>query len=57
MFRDEEYDCGKMKKVRGSKDDFDGSNPFQEEANYLSQQQMKQKSYEGKSWNKPNRVT
>jgi ubiquitin carboxyl-terminal hydrolase 36/42 len=53
--QDEEYDRGKMKKIRGSKDDFDGSNPFQEKANYLSQQHMKQKSYQGKSCNKPNR--
>ncbi|TVU12284.1 hypothetical protein EJB05_45920 [Eragrostis curvula] len=51
---DEEYDRGKTKKVRQSKDDFDGSNPFQEEANYISQRQMKQKSLQGKSWNKPN---
>ncbi|GJN29455.1 hypothetical protein PR202_gb17681 [Eleusine coracana subsp. coracana] len=53
---DEEYDRGKTKKVRRSKDDFDGSNPFQDEANYVSQQQTKQKSYQGKSWNKPNRL-
>lgn len=53
--QDEEYDRGKIKKIRGSKVDFDGSNPFQEEANYLSQQHMKQKSYQGISCNKPSR--
>ncbi|XP_062233443.1 ubiquitin carboxyl-terminal hydrolase 23-like isoform X2 [Phragmites australis] len=53
---DEEYDRGKTKKVRKSKEYFDGPNPFQEEANYLSQRRMKQKSYQGESWNKPNRI-
>ena len=52
--RDEEYDRGKTKKVRNSKQDFGGPNPFQEEANYISQRKSKQKSYKGKSWNKPN---
>lgn len=51
---DEEYDRGKTKKVRNSKQDFGGPNPFQEEADYLSQRRSKQKSYQGKSWNKPN---
>ncbi|KAG2609934.1 hypothetical protein PVAP13_4KG076100 [Panicum virgatum] len=51
---DEEYDRGKTKKVRNSKQDFGGPNPFQEEANYISQRKSKQKSYKGKSWNKPN---
>ncbi|PAN25438.1 hypothetical protein PAHAL_4G301300 [Panicum hallii] len=51
---DEEYDRGKTKKVRNSKQDFGGPNPFQEEANYISQRRSKQKSYQGKSWNKPN---
>ncbi|KAJ1258316.1 hypothetical protein BS78_10G066300 [Paspalum vaginatum] len=51
---DEEYDRGKTKKVRRSKQDFGGPNPFQEEADYMSQRRMKQKSYQGKSWNKPN---
>ncbi|CAN6214780.1 unnamed protein product [Urochloa humidicola] len=53
---DEEYDRGKMKKVRNSKQDFGGPNPFQEEANYISQRRSKQKSYQGKSWNKPNMI-
>ncbi|WVZ82239.1 hypothetical protein U9M48_029525 [Paspalum notatum var. saurae] len=51
---DEEYDRGKTKKVRKSKQDFGGPNPFQEEADYMSQRRMRQKSYQGKSWNKPN---
>lgn len=49
---DEEYDRGKTKKVRRSKQDFGGPNPFQEEADYVSQRRTKQKSYRGKSWNK-----
>ncbi|KAL6606067.1 hypothetical protein ACP70R_041720 [Stipagrostis hirtigluma subsp. patula] len=53
---DEEYDRGKTKKVRKSKQDFGGPNPFQEEANYVSQRRMKQKSYHGRSWNEPNRL-
>lgn len=53
---DEEYDKGKTKKVRKSKQDFGGPNPFQEEADYLSQRRMKQKSYQGKSWNQPNTI-
>ncbi|CAN6164833.1 unnamed protein product [Urochloa humidicola] len=53
---DEEYDRGKTKKVRNSKQDFGGPNPFQEEANYISQRRSKQKSYQGKSWNKPNMI-
>ncbi|CAN6202281.1 unnamed protein product [Urochloa humidicola] len=53
---DEEYDRGKMKKVRNSKQDFGGPNPFQEEADYISQRRSKQKSYQGKSWNKPNMI-
>ncbi|EER89337.1 hypothetical protein BDA96_10G078900 [Sorghum bicolor] len=53
---DEEYDKGKTKKVRKSKQDFGGPNPFQEEADYISERRMKQKSYQGKSWNKPNTI-
>ncbi|KAL6861915.1 hypothetical protein ACP4OV_017615 [Aristida adscensionis] len=53
---DEEYDRGRTKKVRKTKEDFGGPNPFQEEANYVSQRRMKQKSYQGKSWNKLNRL-
>ncbi|XP_062228278.1 ubiquitin carboxyl-terminal hydrolase 23-like isoform X2 [Phragmites australis] len=53
---DEEYDRGKTKKVRNSKEVFDGTNPFQEEANCVTQRRMKQKIYQGKSWNKSNRL-
>ncbi|CAL5044168.1 unnamed protein product [Urochloa decumbens] len=53
---DEEYDRGKAKKVRNSKQDFGGPNPFQEEADCMSQRRSKQKSYQGKSWNKPNMI-
>nr|CAB3469610.1 unnamed protein product [Digitaria exilis] len=53
---DEEYDRGKTKKVRNSKQDFGGPNPFQEEADYVSQRRSKQKSYQGKSWNKPSMI-
>ncbi|CAL5046447.1 unnamed protein product [Urochloa decumbens] len=53
---DEEYDRGKTKKVRNSKQDFGGPNPFQEEADHISQRRSKQKSYQGKSWDKPNMI-
>jgi ubiquitin carboxyl-terminal hydrolase 36/42 len=56
FYRDEEYDKGKTKKVRKSKQDFGGPNPFQEEADYISQRRMKQKSYQGKPWNQPNTI-
>uniref|UniRef100_A0A0E0L8P7 Ubiquitin carboxyl-terminal hydrolase n=1 Tax=Oryza punctata TaxID=4537 RepID=A0A0E0L8P7_ORYPU len=49
---DEEYDRGKTKKIRNSKEDFGGPNPFQEEANYISQRTMKQRTYQPKSWKK-----
>ncbi|OEL16203.1 Ubiquitin carboxyl-terminal hydrolase 23 [Dichanthelium oligosanthes] len=42
---DEDYDRGKTKKVRNSKQDLGGTNPFQEEANYISQRRLKQKCY------------
>ena len=49
---DEEYDRGKTKKIRNSKEDYGGPNPFQEEANYISQRNMKQRTYQPKSWKK-----
>uniref|UniRef100_A0A0D9WMM9 Ubiquitin carboxyl-terminal hydrolase n=1 Tax=Leersia perrieri TaxID=77586 RepID=A0A0D9WMM9_9ORYZ len=49
---DEEYDRGKTKKIRNSKEDFDGPNPFQEEANFISQRTMKQRTYQARSWKK-----
>ncbi|KAM0918435.1 hypothetical protein ACQ4PT_008968 [Festuca glaucescens] len=53
---DEEYDCGKTKKVRKVKeDDDDGMNPFQEEANALSAQKTRQKSYQSRPGKKPSR--
>ncbi|CAM0913124.1 unnamed protein product [Alopecurus aequalis] len=54
---DEEYDRGKTKKVRKAKedDDDDGQNPFQAEANFVSEQKTKQKSYQSRPWNKPGR--
>jgi ubiquitin carboxyl-terminal hydrolase 36/42 len=54
--RDEEYDRGKTKKVRKAKeDDDDGMNPFQEEANALSAQKTRQKSYQPRPGKKPSR--
>jgi ubiquitin carboxyl-terminal hydrolase 36/42 len=53
---DEEYDRGKTKKVRKAKeDDDDGMNPFQEEANALSAQKTRQKSYQPRPGKKPSR--
>jgi ubiquitin carboxyl-terminal hydrolase 36/42 len=53
---DEEYDRGKTKKVRKAKeDDHDGLNPFQDEANFVSQRKAKQKAYQGRPLNKPAR--
>ncbi|KAF0901947.1 hypothetical protein E2562_011781 [Oryza meyeriana var. granulata] len=49
---DEEYDRGKTKKIRKSKEDYGGPNPFQEEANFISQRTMKQRSYQARSWKK-----
>ncbi|KAG8077135.1 hypothetical protein GUJ93_ZPchr0006g41836 [Zizania palustris] len=49
---DEEYDHGKTKKIRKSKEDLGGPNPFQEEADYISQRAVKQRSYQARSWNK-----
>uniref|UniRef100_A0A0E0DY03 USP domain-containing protein n=1 Tax=Oryza meridionalis TaxID=40149 RepID=A0A0E0DY03_9ORYZ len=49
---DEEYDRGKTKKIRNSKEDYGGPNPFQEEANYISQRNIKQRTYQPKSWKK-----
>uniref|UniRef100_J3MBV8 Ubiquitin carboxyl-terminal hydrolase n=1 Tax=Oryza brachyantha TaxID=4533 RepID=J3MBV8_ORYBR len=49
---DEEYDRGKAKKIRQSKEDYGGPNPFQEEANFISQRTMKQRSYQARSLNK-----
>lgn len=46
---DEEYDRGKTKKVRKAKeDDDDGLNPFQAEANFLSERKTRQKSYQSR---------
>uniref|UniRef100_A0ACD5ZPV7 Uncharacterized protein n=1 Tax=Avena sativa TaxID=4498 RepID=A0ACD5ZPV7_AVESA len=54
---DEEYDRGKTKKVRKARedDDDDGVNPFQAEANFVSEQKKRQKSHQSRPFNKPGR--
>lgn len=53
---DEEYDRGKTKKVRKAKEDnYDGMNPFQEEANSVSDRKTRRKAFQARLLNKPAR--
>ena len=54
--RDEEYDRGRTKKVRKSKRDFSGPNPFQEMENIRSRQRRRLRTDQARSGHEPLRI-
>ncbi|XP_072978058.1 ubiquitin carboxyl-terminal hydrolase 23 [Typha angustifolia] len=53
---DEEYDRGRRKKVKSSKESFDGPNPFQDTANMKARERMKFKVDQTRLGNQPLRI-